>query len=75
LESVGVTDDDLIAALKALYEQNDGGIAIGHHCSISAGVQIYAHDTVMWALSGGRAAKRTGRVVIGDCSTSAASRS
>ena len=32
-----------------------GGLTIGSHCSISAGVQIYSHDTVEWAVSGGRA--------------------
>jgi len=31
-----------------------GGLEIGAYCSISAGVQIYSHDTVAWALSGGR---------------------
>ena len=30
-----------------------GGLVIGSHCSISAGVQIYSHDSVQWALSGG----------------------
>ena len=30
-----------------------GGLAIGDNCSISAGVQIYSHDTVEWAVSGG----------------------
>jgi acetyltransferase-like isoleucine patch superfamily enzyme len=30
-----------------------GGLVIGDYCSISAGVQIYTHDTVRWALSGG----------------------
>ena len=30
-----------------------GGLEIGSYCSISAGVQIYSHDTVAWALSGG----------------------
>jgi acetyltransferase-like isoleucine patch superfamily enzyme len=30
-----------------------GGLEIGSFCSISAGVQIYSHDTVAWALSGG----------------------
>jgi acetyltransferase-like isoleucine patch superfamily enzyme len=29
-----------------------GGLSIGDHCSISAGVQIYTHDTVDWAISG-----------------------
>ena len=31
-----------------------GGLEIGSYCSISAGVQIYSHDTVAWALSGGK---------------------
>ncbi|MFZ4590865.1 MAG: acyltransferase [Ignavibacteria bacterium] len=31
-----------------------GGLEIGSNCSISAGVQIYSHDSVNWALSGGR---------------------
>jgi acetyltransferase-like isoleucine patch superfamily enzyme len=31
-----------------------GGLSIGSYCSISAGVQIYTHDSVKWALSGGR---------------------
>lgn len=30
-----------------------GGLEIGDYCSISAGVQIYTHDTVKWAVSGG----------------------
>jgi len=30
-----------------------GGLTIGDYCSISAGVQIYTHDSVKWALSGG----------------------
>jgi acetyltransferase-like isoleucine patch superfamily enzyme len=31
-----------------------GGLQIGSYCSISAGVQIYTHDTVEWAVSGGK---------------------
>lgn len=30
-----------------------GGLKIGNNCSISAGVQIYSHDSVQWAISGG----------------------
>ena len=30
-----------------------GGLKIGSNCSVSAGVQIYSHDTVKWAVSGG----------------------
>lgn len=32
-----------------------GGLSIGSYCSISAGVHIYTHDTVSWAVSGGEA--------------------
>jgi len=32
-----------------------GGLTIGDYVSISAGVQIYSHDTVAWATSGGTA--------------------
>ena len=31
-----------------------GGLTIGDHCSISAGVHLYTHDTVKRALSGGK---------------------
>lgn len=30
-----------------------GKLVIGDNCSISAGVQIYSHDTVQWSISGG----------------------
>ncbi len=30
-----------------------GGLTIGNNCSISAGVQIYSHDSVNWATSAG----------------------
>lgn len=43
-----------------------GGLEIGSTCSISAGVQIYTHDTVTWALSGGRAEYERSAVSIGD---------
>ena len=31
-----------------------GGLDIGDYCSISAGVQIYSHDTVKWSTSMGK---------------------
>lgn len=31
-----------------------GGLKIGAFCSISAGVQIYSHDSVQWSLSRGK---------------------
>lgn len=41
-----------------------GGLTIGSNCSVSAGVQIYSHDTVDWAKSGGAKAieKRPTRI-------------
>jgi acetyltransferase-like isoleucine patch superfamily enzyme len=42
------------------------GLSIGAFCSISSGVQIYTHDTVEWALTGGHAAPRRAPVLIGD---------
>lgn len=44
-----------------------GGLEIGDHCSISAGVHLYTHDTVKWALTGGRAAYEQAPVRIGSC--------
>lgn len=44
-----------------------GGLAIGDHVSISAGVHVYTHDTVHWALSKGQLPARKGPVSIGSC--------
>jgi acetyltransferase-like isoleucine patch superfamily enzyme len=44
-----------------------GGLEIGDYCSISTGVQIYTHDTVKWAVSGGKAEYEHGPVKIGNC--------
>lgn len=49
-----------------LLDGSGGGLSIGRYCSISAGVQIYTHDTVAWALSGGTAEAARGAVAIGD---------
>ena len=43
-----------------------GGLNIGSFCSISAGVQIYSHDTVEWATSGGTAPAERAPTRIGD---------
>ncbi len=43
-----------------------GGLVIGNNCSISAGVQIYTHDTVDWAVSGGQAKAAHAPTEIGD---------
>jgi acetyltransferase-like isoleucine patch superfamily enzyme len=44
-----------------------GGLSIGGWCSISAGVQIYTHDSVAWALTGGRADYAKAPTSIGNC--------
>lgn len=44
-----------------------GGLRIGKNCSISTGVQIYTHDTVAWAVSGGRQSTAKAPVSIGNC--------
>ena len=44
-----------------------GGLDIGAYCSISAGVHIYSHNTVKWAVSGGKAPYERRPVRIGDC--------
>lgn len=37
-----------------VLDGSGGGLEIGSHCSISAGVQIYTHDTVEHSLSSGK---------------------
>lgn len=44
-----------------------GGLRIGSYCSISAGVHIYSHNTVKWAVSAGSAPYERGATEIGDC--------
>jgi acetyltransferase-like isoleucine patch superfamily enzyme len=43
-----------------------GGLTIGSNCSISAGVQIYTHDSVRWATSGGVEPYDYGSTTIGN---------
>ena len=43
-----------------------GGLSIGSNCSISSGVQIYSHDTVQWATSGGKEPREYKKVIIED---------
>lgn len=47
--------------------EGTAGLSIGANCSISAGVQIYTHDSVAWAVSGGAASYRAAPTRIGDC--------
>jgi acetyltransferase-like isoleucine patch superfamily enzyme len=43
-----------------------GGLRIGDHCAISAGVQIYSHDSVEWAVSGGESEHEYAATTIGN---------
>jgi len=43
-----------------------GGLVIGSYCSISAGAQIYSHDSVKWAVSEGKAGYEYAKTNIGD---------
>jgi len=49
-----------------MLDGSGGGIRIGSTCSLSAGVHVYTHDTVLWALSGGKIKPRQAAVSIGD---------
>lgn len=42
-----------------------GGLQIGDYCSITAGVQIYTHNTVNWAISMGKEPAETKSTKIG----------
>lgn len=44
-----------------------GTLEIGSFCSISAGTQIYSHDSVNWALSGGKSEYDYAPTRIEDC--------
>jgi acetyltransferase-like isoleucine patch superfamily enzyme len=50
-----------------ILEGSGGGIVIGDYCSISAGVQIYTHDSVKWAVSGGKIEYEKAATHIGNC--------
>jgi hypothetical protein len=45
-----------------------GSLSIGSNCSISASVQIYSHDTVQWAVSGGSEPYEYASTTIADIS-------
>ena len=50
-----------------LLDGTGGGLTIGSWCSISTGVHVYSHDTVLRAVSGGKLPAREAPVIIGDC--------
>ncbi len=43
-----------------------GGLEIGSNCSISTGVQIYSHDSIKWATSGGKEKYEYSKTIIED---------
>ena len=43
-----------------------GGLRIGSYCSVATGAQLQTHDTVRWALSGGRLGYEYSPVTIED---------
>lgn len=51
---------------SVILDGTGGGIEIGSFCSVATGVHIYTHDTVLWAVSGGKAERRKAPVTIGD---------
>jgi acetyltransferase-like isoleucine patch superfamily enzyme len=63
LGDVKVGRDTWIGPFTVL--DGSGGLEIGDHCSISAGVQIYTHDTVKRSLSAGIAPIERVRTKIG----------
>lgn len=50
-----------------LLDGSGGKLTIGNYCAISSGVQIYTHNTVKWALSGGKAKHEKAYTLIGNC--------
>jgi len=50
---------------NVILDGSGGCLEIGDYCSIDAGAQIYTHDTVMWAISGGRVPAEKASTKIG----------
>lgn len=51
---------------NTILDGSGADLTIGSYCSVSAGVHIYTHDTVLWALSFGELDKHVASVAIGD---------
>ena len=51
---------------NVILDGSGGLVEIGSYCSISAGVHIYTHDTIEWALTGGSNNKFVAPVTIGN---------
>lgn len=51
---------------NTILDGSGGKLCIGNGCDISAGVQIYTHDTVLACIAGNKDYVRYGNVIIGD---------
>lgn len=51
---------------NTILDGSGAELTIGSYCSVSAGVHIYTHDTVLWALSMGELDKHVAPVTIGN---------
>ncbi|MEX0656985.1 MAG: acyltransferase [Nitrosopumilaceae archaeon] len=49
-----------------LLDGSGGKLSIGDYCSISSGVQIYTHNSVNWAVTGGKSSYEKDSVRIGN---------
>ena len=65
LGDVKVGEDTWIGPFTVI--DGSGGLTIGSHCAISAGVHIYTHDTVDRILSGGQLPTVREATRIGSC--------
>ncbi len=61
---VAIENDTWVGPFVVL--DGTGGLTIGHHCSIGAGTQIYSHDSMDWALSGGKEKYQYEKTTIGN---------
>ena len=64
LGDVKVGENTWIGANTVL--DGTGKLEIGSNCSISIGVQIYSHDSVEWAISGGEKPYKYQKTIIGN---------
>lgn len=62
--NVQVGENTWIGPYTAL--DGTGGLIIGKNCSISSKVNIISHDTIKWALSGGKESYEYAPIKIGD---------
>lgn len=65
LGNVSVGSNTWIGPFTVL-DGSGGSLIIGDHCTVSAGVQIYTHDTVKRSTSGGKAEIETASTEIGN---------